>query len=167
MPSRLRRADCSGPGIRRKRHGRGFGYVDDKGNRIDDPEVLQRIAELAIPPAWEDVWVCPYPNGHLQATGTDVAGRKQYRYHDAWRMRRDREKFDDMVRFAHALPALRRRVARDLGDCSTLDHRCVLAVAVRLLEVGFFRIGSEEYASENDSYGLATLRKEHSGSRTA
>jgi DNA topoisomerase-1 len=161
MPQRLRRADCSGPGIRRRRRGRGFSYVDDGGDRIDDPEVLQRIAELAIPPAWEDVWICPYPNGHLQATGTDAAGRKQYRYHDNWRLRRDREKFDDMVRFARALPALRRRVAADLGDCSTLDRSCVLAAAVRLLEVGFFRIGSEEYATENDSYGLATLRKEH------
>jgi DNA topoisomerase-1 len=161
MPQRLRRADCSGPGIRRRRRGRGFNYVDDGGERIDDPEVLQRIAELAIPPAWEDVWICPYPNGHLQATGTDAAGRKQYRYHDNWRLRRDREKFDDMVRFARALPALRRRVAADLGDCSTLDRSCVLAAAVRLLEVGFFRIGSEEYATENDSYGLATLRKEH------
>jgi DNA topoisomerase IB len=161
VPPRLRRADCSGPGIRRRRHGRGFSYLDAGGNRIDDPEVIQRIAELAIPPAWEDVWICPYPNGHLQATGTDAAGRKQYRYHDVWRERRDREKFDDMVRFARALPALRGRVAEDLADCATLDRRCVLAAAVRLLEVGFFRIGSEEYASENDSYGLATLRKEH------
>jgi DNA topoisomerase I len=161
MSPRLRRADCSAPGIRRRRRGRGFTYVDDEGNRIDDPEVLQRIAELAIPPAWEDVWICPYPNGHLQATGTDAAGRKQYRYHDAWRTRRDGEKFDDMVRFAKALPALRRQVERDLGDCPTLDRRCVLAAAVRLLEIGFFRIGSEEYAAEHDSYGLATLRKEH------
>jgi DNA topoisomerase I len=161
MAPRLRRADCSGAGIRRRRRGRGFSYVDDEGSRIDDPEVLERIAELAIPPAWEDVWICPYPNGHLQATGTDAAGRKQYRYHDAWRTRRDGEKFDDMVRFAKALPALRRRVERDLGDCTTLDRRCVLAAAVRLLEIGFFRIGSEEYAAENESYGLATLRKEH------
>ena len=161
MSPRLRRADCSGPGIRRRRRGRGFSYVDEEGNRIDDPEVLQRIAELAIPPAWEDVWICPYPNGHLQATGADAAGRRQYRYHDAWRTRRDGEKFDDMVRFAKALPALRRRVERDLGDCATLDRRCVLAAAVRLLEIGFFRIGSEEYAVEHDSYGLATLRKEH------
>ncbi len=161
MPPRLRRADCSGPGIRRRRHGRGFFYVDADGNRIDDPEVLRRIAELAIPPAWEDVWVCPYPNGHLQATGTDVAGRKQYRYHDAWRTRRDGEKFDDMVRFAKALPKLRRRVEHDLGDCAKLDRGCVLAAAVRLLEIGFFRIGSEEYAAEHASYGLATLLKEH------
>jgi DNA topoisomerase I len=161
MSPRLRRADCSASGIRRRRRGRGFSYVDDEGNRIDDPEVLQRIAELAIPPAWEDVWICPYPNGHLQATGTDAAGRKQYRYHDAWRTRRDGEKFDDMVRFAKALPALRHQVERDLGDCATLDRRCVLAAAVRLLEIGFFRIGSEQYAAEHDSYGLATLRKEH------
>jgi DNA topoisomerase I len=161
MAQRLRRADCSGPGIRRRRRGRGFVYVDDDGNRIDDPEVLDRIAELAIPPAWEDVWVCPYPNGHLQATGTDAAGRKQYRYHDAWRTRRDGEKFDDMVRFAKALPKLRRQVERDLGDCAPLDRSCVLAAAVRLLEIGFFRIGSEQYAADNESYGLATLRKEH------
>jgi DNA topoisomerase-1 len=161
MSPRLRRADCSGPGIRRRRHGRGFSYIDENGERIDDPEVVARIAELAIPPAWEDVWICPYPNGHLQATGTDAAGRKQYRYHDAWRQRRDREKFDDMVRFAHALPALREGVEADLGDCGTLGRSCVLAAAVRLLEVGFFRIGSEEYATGNDSYGLATLLKEH------
>jgi DNA topoisomerase IB len=161
MPQRLRRADCSGPGIRRRRRGRGFSYVDDDGNKIDDPEVLRRIAELAIPPAWEDVWICPYPNGHLQATGTDAAGRKQYRYHDAWRTRRDGEKFDDMVRFVKALPKLRRRVERDLGDCATLDRPCVLAAAVRMLEIGFFRVGSEEYAAEHASYGLATLRKEH------
>ena len=161
MPQRLRRADCSGPGIRRRRRGRGFSYVDDDGNKIDEPEVLRRIAELAIPPAWEDVWICPYPNGHLQATGTDAAGRKQYRYHDAWRTRRDGEKFDEMVRFVKSLPKLRRRVERDLGDCATLDRSCVLAAAVRMLEIGFFRIGSEEYAAEHASYGLATLRKEH------
>jgi len=160
MPERLRRADCSAPGIRRRRHGRGFSYVDDRGERIDEPEVLARIAELAIPPAWDDVWICPYPNGHLQATGIDAAGRKQYRYHDAWRARRDAEKFEDMVRFAKALPRLRRRVDHDL-DAAELDRACVLACAVRLLERGFFRIGSEEYAEENDSYGLATMRKEH------
>jgi len=161
MARRLRRSDCSGPGIHRRRRGRGFGYVDSDGNRVDDPEVIQRIAELAIPPAWENVWICPYPHGHLQATGTDAAGRKQYRYHDAWRTRRDNEKFEDMVRFAKALPRLRRRVQRDLGDCSSLDRTCVLAASVRLLEIGFFRIGSEEYAAENESYGLATLRKDH------
>jgi len=161
MPPRLRRADCSAPGIRRKRRGRGFGYVDEEGERVDEPEVLARIAELAIPPAWEDVWICPYPNGHIQATGTDAAGRKQYRYHDAWRTRRDAEKFDDMVLFAKALPRLRRRVDRDLAASTALDRDRVLACAVRLLERGFFRIGSEEYAEENESFGLATMRKQH------
>jgi DNA topoisomerase I len=161
MPPRLRRSDCSGPGIRRKRRGRGFAYYDEDGRHVDEAEVLTRIAELAIPPAWQDVWICPYPNGHLQATGTDAAGRKQYRYHDAWRTRRDAEKFDEMVAFAKALPRLRKRVRRDLGDCSTLDRDCVLACALRLLERGFFRIGSEEYAEDNRSYGLATMLKEH------
>jgi len=143
------------------RRGRGFSYVDDDGTRVDEPEALERIAELGIPPAWKDVWICPDPRGHLQATGTDAAGRKQYRYHDAWRKRRDSEKFEDMVRFAKALPRLRRRVEQDLGDCARLDRACVLACAVRLLERGFFRIGSEEYALENESFGLATMRKEH------
>jgi DNA topoisomerase IB len=161
MAARLRRADCSGPGIRRKRRGKGFAYYDDDGAKVDEPEVLARIAELGIPPAWQDVWICPYPHGHLQATGTDAAGRKQYRYHDQWRARRDQEKFDDMVRFAKALPKLRDRIDADLGDCTALDRSCVLACAVRLLERGFFRIGSEEYALENESYGLATMRKEH------
>jgi DNA topoisomerase IB len=160
MP-RLRRADCSGPGIRRRRYGKGFAYFGPDGERIDDPEVLTRITGLAIPPAWSDVWICPYPHGHLQATGTDAAGRKQYRYHDAWRERRDTEKFEAMARFARALPRLRERVETDLEDCERLDRRCVLALAVRLLERGFFRIGSEEYAAENESYGLATLRKAH------
>ena len=112
--ARLRRADCSGPGIARVKRGRGFSYLDDEGRPIDDPEVLARIRELAIPPAWRDVWICPHANGHLQATGVDDAGRKQYRYHDDWRKRRDQEKFDDMVRFAHALPKLRERVTHDL-----------------------------------------------------
>jgi DNA topoisomerase I len=161
MPPRLRRADCSGPGIRRVSHGRGFGYVDENGRRVDEPEVLTRISELAIPPAWEGVWICPYPNGHLQATGTDAAGRKQYRYHDAWRARRDGQKFDEMVLFAKALPRLRRQVDADLGNCAMLDRDCVLACAARLLERGFFRIGSELYAEENESFGLATLLKQH------
>ena len=150
------------PGSAARRRGRGFGYVDDDGRRVDEPEVLARIAELAIPPAWEDVWICPYPNGHLQATGTDAAGRKQYRYHDAWRTRRDAEKFDDMVLFAKALPRLRRRVDRDLGDCGALDRDCVLACAVRLLERGFFRIGSEEYAEDN---ALLRARDDAQGAR--
>ena len=158
---RLRRADCSGPGIRRRRQGRGFSYLDDEGVRVDEPEVLERIRDLAIPPAWEDVWICPYPQGHLQATGTDAAGRKQYRYHDAWRARRDQAKFDDMVAFARDLPKLRDRIDADLEDCGKLDRRCVLACALRLLDRGFFRIGSEEYTVANESFGLATMRKEH------
>ena len=107
--ARLRRVDCSGPGITRRRRGRGFEYRDDAGRRVADEEVLERIRELAIPPAWDGVWVCPYPNGHLQATGIDAAGRKQYRYHDDWRARRDQEKFDAMLDFAATLPRMRRR----------------------------------------------------------
>ena len=156
--ARLRRADCSGPGITRRRAGRGFAYYDSDGERVDDPEVLERIRELGIPPAWKDVWICPYPNGHLQATGIDDAGRKQYRYHDAWRTRRDAEKFDEMVLFARALPRLRDRIEQDLHADEDLTRRRVLACAVRLLDRGFFRIGSEEYV---DSFGLATMRKEH------
>ncbi|MCW2745847.1 MAG: topoisomerase [Mycobacterium sp.] len=159
MP-RLRRSDCSRPGIVRRRAGRGFVYLDD-GQRVEAAEVLTRIRELGIPPAWRDVWICPDPNGHLQATGIDAAGRKQYRYHDAWRARRDAEKFDDMTRFARALPALRERVEADLAATGKLTRARVLAGSVRLLDRGFFRIGTEEYAVTNESYGLATIRKEH------
>jgi DNA topoisomerase IB len=158
--SRLRRSDCSGPGITRRRRGKGFEYLDDEGNRIDEPEVLARIRELGIPPAWKDVWVCPYPLGHLQATGIDAAGRKQYLYHSRWRVRRDAEKFDDMARFARALPKLRDQVEHDL-DGDELGRERVLACAIRLLDRGFFRIGSEEYTVQNASYGLATMRKRH------
>jgi DNA topoisomerase IB len=159
MP-RLRRADCSGPGIRRRKRGKGFEYLDNDGNRITEPSVLERIRELAIPPAWEDVWICPWPFGHIQATGSDAAGRKQYRYHDLWRERRDREKFDSMVEFAEVLPKLRRKAAKDLKR-TEMDRRRVLACAVRLLDRGFFRIGSEDYAEENDTYGIATMQKRH------
>src|SRR4051812_5146597 len=159
--ARLRRADCSGPGITRRRAGRGFVYYDSDGERVDEHEVLERIRELGIPPAWKDVWICPYPNGHLQATGVDAAGRKQYRYHDAWRTRRDAEKFDDMTRFARALPRLREQVEADLASTDKLTRDRVLACAVRLLDRGFFRIGTEEYTVTNESYGLATIRKEH------
>jgi DNA topoisomerase IB len=159
--ARLRRADCSGPGITRKRAGKGFAYYDEDGNKVDEPEILTRIGELGIPPAWKEVWICPYPNGHLQATGLDAAGRKQYRYHDAWRTRRDAEKFDDMTRFARALPQLRAQVEADLQASDQLTRERVLACAVRLLDRGFFRIGTEEYAVTNESYGLATMRKAH------
>ena len=159
--ARLRRVDCSGPGIARRRHGRGFVYLEDDGNRIEDPEVLARIRELAIPPAWQDVWICPYPMGHLQATGIDAAGRKQYRYHDRWRARRDQEKFDEMLDFARALPRLRAGVLSDLRANGEVTRERVLACAVRLLDRGFFRIGSEDYAEKNESYGLATIHKRH------
>ena len=158
--ARLRRADCSGPGIRRRRRGRGFEYLDDDGNRVDDPEALARISELAIPPAWTDVCICPHPFGHLQATGTDAAGRKQYLYHPRWRERRDQRKFDDMIDFARALPRMRARVAEDLAG-KELTRERVLACAVRLLDRGFFRVGGEEYAVDNESYGLATIHKRH------
>jgi DNA topoisomerase IB len=158
--ARLRRVDCSESGILRRRRGKGFEYLDADGQRITEPSVLERIRELAIPPAWEDVWICPYPMGHIQATGIDAAGRKQYRYHDRWRERRDAEKFESMIRFARALPKLRRQVAEDLAR-EGMPRERVLACAVRLLDRGFFRIGSEDYAEENDTYGIATMRKRH------
>src|SRR3954470_5926451 len=144
MP-RLRRIDCAEPGIRRVRRGRGFVYVDDNGERITDPETLSRIDELVIPPAWKDVWICPVPNGHIQATGTDVPGRRQSRYHHPWRTARDREKHERMIQFAMALPAARERMLADLAT-DAVDRTRVLAAAARLLDLGFFRIGSEEYA---------------------
>jgi DNA topoisomerase-1 len=160
MP-RLRRADCSTQGIRRTRQGRGFAYVDElSGERITDTQALQRIRGLAIPPAWKDVWICPHPNGHLQAVGIDARGRKQYRYHDDWRTRRDRQKFEQMTEFARALPALRERTAVHLSRREPTRDR-VLAGAVRLLDRGFFRIGNEAYAEENDTYGLATMKRRH------
>jgi len=158
--TRLRRADPSLPGFTRRRAGKGFVYLDEHGERIVDTEVLARIKALVIPPAWETVWICPWPTGHLQAVGIDARGRRQYRYHDRWRARRDAEKFDRMAAFARALPEVRRRCAGLLaGDA--LSRERVLACAIRLLDLGFFRIGGEEYADQNGSYGLATLRKEH------
>jgi DNA topoisomerase-1 len=159
--SRLKRIDCATPGITRRRRGKGFEYLDEStGERIEDEDVVQRIKALAIPPAWEEVWVCADPLGHIQATGIDARGRKQYRYHDRWRERRDRQKFDDMVDFARSLPKLRERVEGDLRKRKISRER-VLACAVRLLDRGFFRIGSEDYAEENETYGLATMRKRH------
>src|SRR3954447_26545587 len=158
---RLRKADTGGPGIKRKRAGRGFFYVDADGGRVTDDDVLARIHDLVIPPAWQDVWICPYPGGHIQATGLDQRGRKQYLYHRKWRERRDQEKFDEMLRFARTLPRLRECAERHLCDRDELDYERVLATAVRLLDRGFFRIGSEDYAVENETYGLATMRKDH------
>jgi DNA topoisomerase IB len=158
--ARLKRSDCRAPGITRRGRGKGFEYLDEEGRRITDLEVLERISELRIPPAWKDVWVCPWPMGHIQATGIDAAGRKQYLYHQRWRENQDRKKFDAMVRFAQALPDMREQVERDLkGDGITRTR--VLAAAVRLLDRGFLRIGGETYAEDNDSYGLATMLKEH------
>src|SRR3954463_13877016 len=159
MP-RLRRADCSSAGIRRRRRGGGFEYIDQDGTRLTDEETIERIRSLAIPPAWEDVWICPFPMGHIQATGMDARGRKQYRYHDKWRERRDQQKFDEMIEFARALPGMRARVAEDLASDGMTRSRG-LACAVRLLARGFFRVGGEDYAVENESYGLATIHKRH------
>ena len=157
---RLRRADCSLPGLRRRRRGRGFTYLDRNGRPLRNPETLERIRALAIPPAWNEVWICPDPMGHLQATGIDAAGRKQYLYHPLWRERRDREKFERMVRFGQALPRLRRRVAADL-DGSSPARQHVLACAVRLLDFGLFRVGGDDYADNGGGLGLTTIRKEH------
>ncbi|MBV9809904.1 MAG: DNA topoisomerase IB [Solirubrobacterales bacterium] len=159
--SRLRRSDCAGPGVRRVRRGRGFSYLDERGRRLASPEDLARIRELAIPPAWEEVWVCPDPLGHLQATGVDAAGRRQYLYHPRWREHRDREKFERMISFAELLPGLRRRLARTLRGQLEPRREIVLASAVRLLDIGMFRVGSEQYADEDGGIGLATVRKEH------
>ncbi len=142
------------------RHGRGFRYLNPAGEPVDDRELLERIRALAIPPAWEDVWICPDVGGHIQATGHDDAGRKQYLYHEKWHERQDRLKFDHMLEFGAALPSLRKQVARDLARRGLVRER-VLACAIRLLDLGFFRIGGEKYAIENDTYGLATLRQRH------
>jgi DNA topoisomerase-1 len=157
---RLRRSDPSTPGITRWRRGRGWAYAGPNGDRITDPTVLDRIDRLVVPPAWTDVWISPWPNGHIQAIGTDAAGRRQYRYHDEWRTRRDAAKFDRVLEFAGQLPAIRARVSADLARPG-LGRERVLACAVRLLDIGFFRVGGEEYAEQNDSYGLATIRREH------
>jgi DNA topoisomerase I len=157
---RLRRSDCSGPGFRRIRRGRGFSYRDERGKPLEDPDALARIRELAIPPAWTDVWICTDPTGHLQATGIDAAGRKQYLYHERWRAHRDREKFNRMLRFGGCLPRLRRRIARRLsGDELEFDR--VIACAVRLLDIGMFRVGNAQYAEDDGGIGLATVEKRH------
>lgn len=157
---RLRRSDCRTEGIARLRAGRGFTYRDADGERVDDEETLERIRELAIPPAWKEVWICPDPLGHLQATGIDAAGRKQYLYHQRWQERQAERKFAVVREFALALPRLRRAVTVDLRRQGMPRERA-LACAVRLLDLGFFRVGGEVYAEENDSYGLATVQREH------
>ncbi len=159
MP-RLRRADPGAPGLTRRRRGSGWQVLDAGGERVEDPEVLARVAALVIPPAWKDVWISPDPRGHVQATGTDARGRRQYVYHPDWHLQRARAKFDDMLAFARVLPVLRERVADDLRR-PPLSSQQVLGVTVRLLDRGFFRIGSEGYAAENGTYGLATMHKRH------
>jgi DNA topoisomerase I len=152
---RLRRSDVSGTGIRRRRRGRGFSYLDDDGP-VRDPETLDRIRALAIPPAWRDVWICPYPNGHIQAVGTDDADRRQYLYHERWRTRRDEEKHRRVVALAAKLPRLRAALDEDLA-ASGLGRDRVLAGALRMLDRGVFRTGGEEYSQENGTRGVATL----------
>ena len=157
---RLRRSRIDKPGITRRRRGKGFSYTDPKGRRVEDPETLSRIRALAVPPAWTDVWICPWPNGHIQALGTDAAGRRQYRYHDLWRLHRDRQKFERVLDFAAALPEIRAVVSDDLRQ-EGLGRARVLAAIVRLLDVGLFRVGGEEYAEEHETFGVTSLRKEH------
>lgn len=157
---RLKRADCAGPGIRRRRRGRGFSYLDAVGEPVEDEETLERIRALAVPPAWDDVWICADPCGHIQATGVDAAGRKQYLYHARWQRRAAERKFEAMREFAALLPRLRRAVGRDLRRDDVPRERA-LACAVRLLDGGFLRIGGEQYAEENESYGVATILREH------
>jgi DNA topoisomerase I len=159
MP-RLRRVDCAGQGIVRKRRGKGFTYQWSDGRTVTEPEVLARIEALVLPPAWQDVWICPWPNGHIQALGTDAAGRRQYRYHDMWRKQRDRDKHDRVLVVAQRLPAARERAAEHLA-LRRYPRERVLAAAFKLLDLGFLRIGGEEYADDNGSFGLATLRREH------
>jgi DNA topoisomerase I len=157
---RLRYVDPSVPGYSRRRRGRGFEYLDTERRRVDDEQTLARIRGLVLPPAWDDVWICPWPNGHIQAVGRDSDGRRQYVYHEEWRAERDRQKFSRMLDFGRALPGLRAQVVRDLARRGLVSGR-VLACSMRLLDRGFFRIGGEEYAGENGTFGLATLRREH------
>ncbi|HSF34937.1 MAG TPA: DNA topoisomerase IB [Nocardioides sp.] len=158
MP-RLRRTFPDQPGWTRRRSGKGFTYLDEHGDRLDADQV-QRCKDLVIPPAWKDVWITPYPNGHLQAVGTDDAGRRQYLYHPHWRASRDAAKFDRILGFGKALSKARERVLADIGaDGMTQERAC--AVAVRLLDLGYFRIGNDVYTDTNGSFGLTTMLREH------
>ncbi|MBN9140698.1 MAG: DNA topoisomerase IB [Micrococcales bacterium] len=157
---RLRRTRSGEPGIRRVRRGRGFSYEDADGRAIDDAELRARIAQLAIPPAWTEVWISTHPNGHIQATGIDAAGRRQYLYHPTWREQRDRLKFDRALALAESLPAARRGVTIDLRR-DGLPRERVLAAAFRMLDAAHLRVGSERYALEHGSVGLSTLLGAH------
>jgi DNA topoisomerase I len=151
---------CDGHGICRTRAGKAFRYVDAEGKPVRDPETLRRIRSLVLPPAWTDVWICASENGHLQATGYDARGRKQYRYHPRWRAVRDETKYHKMIAFAQALPRIRERVETDLA-LPGLPRPKILATVVRLLETTLIRVGNEEYARENNSFGLTTMRERH------
>jgi DNA topoisomerase-1 len=163
---RLRRSDPGKPGYGRRRSGSGFRYVDTTGRPLHDREEIARIKALVIPPAWEDVWICPEPRGHIQVIGRDAAGRKQYRYHEAWRTRRDEKKFGHAREVAAQLPELRERLCRDLTGRGLSRDR-VLAAMVRLLDLGMLRVGGDESAAraEDPSFGLTTLRPSHVRSR--
>ena len=156
---RLRRVSPNSPGWTRRRHGKGMSYRDIAGQPLT-PEQVARVKALVIPPAWTDVWICPVPNGHIQAVGMDVAGRRQYLYHPAWRIQRDQLKFDRVSTIARKLPAARKAVLTHLSlDQMPLERAA--ATAVRLLDLGYFRIGSDVYADEHGSFGLTTLEKRH------
>ncbi|MGC4807263.1 DNA topoisomerase IB [Micromonospora sp. DT233] len=162
---RLRRSDPGGPGYGRRRSGKGWAFLDPAGGTLRDPDELARLRGLVIPPAWRDVWISPHPNGHIQAIGIDAAGRKQYLYHPQWRRKRDEAKFDHVLRVAHRLPVLRERVERDLAG-RELNRDRVLATVARLLDMGMFRVGSDQYAVGDDAtFGVATLRPEHARQR--
>jgi DNA topoisomerase I len=156
----LRYVNDDDPGLRRRRHGKGFTYVDPHGKTVKDPRSLARIKALVIPPAWTDVWICPHPNGHLQATGRDARGRKQYRYHTDWREVRDETKFGRMIAFGESLPKIRERIDRDLS-LRGLPREKVLATVLQLLETTLIRVGNQEYVKQNNSFGLTTLRNRH------
>ncbi|MCJ8504547.1 DNA topoisomerase IB [Kocuria flava] len=157
---RLRRSDCHRPGITRRGHGRGFAYARADGTKITDREELDRIRALAIPPAWRDVWISPHPNGHIQATGIDDAGRRQYLYHPRWRELKDREKFDRVLDLGDALPRARPVVTRLLRSAGPTEERAC-AAAFRLVDAAALRVGTEEYAQTNGSYGVTTMLVEH------
>jgi DNA topoisomerase IB len=146
-------------GWTRRRAGKGFAYLDEHGARLPAEDV-ERIRSLAIPPAWTDVWICPWPNGHLQAVGTDAAGRRQYLYHPMWRVKRDQEKYDRVLLAARRLPRARKRILRDLA-LDGMPRERAAAAAVRLLDLGYFRIGNDAYTEDNGSFGLTTLERHH------
>jgi DNA topoisomerase-1 len=156
----LRYVSDDEPGIRRKKRGKGFAFLGPDGKPVKDEKTLERIRKLAIPPAWTDVWICPRANGHLQATGRDAKGRKQYRYHADWRNVRDETKFGRMIAFGEALPKIRERIESDMS-LRGLTREKVLATVVKLLETTLIRVGNKEYVKQNNSFGLTTLRDQH------